>query len=70
MFFFAKKWNGQPRETEEMFPKWFKFEDIPFEKMWDDDKYWLEGVLNGKKIKADFVFKQGEKIYKYNIKTV
>ena len=39
--FVAKDWEGEPIESEEMLPKWFAFNEIPYEKMWDDDKHWL-----------------------------
>ncbi|MGC8478311.1 MAG: 8-oxo-dGTP diphosphatase [Candidatus Micrarchaeia archaeon] len=60
--FVAKKWRGEPKESEEMKPKWFKMDRLPYDKMWQDDKYWLEKVLNGKKIDAAFLF--GGKDYK------
>ncbi len=31
--FMAKTWQGSPKESEEMKPKWFEFKKIPFEKM-------------------------------------
>lgn len=60
--FLAKNWEGEPTESEEMLPKWFKIEEIPFEQMWDDDKFWLLHILKGKKFKAKFVFEKGEKV--------
>jgi 8-oxo-dGTP diphosphatase len=45
-----------------MVPKWFKAKAVPFEEMWDDDKFWLPHILEGKKVKAKFVFGKGEKI--------
>ena len=68
--FLAKLWEGEPVESEEMLPKWFKVQEIPFNKMWDDDKIWLPQVLSGKKLKADFIFKQGEIIDKHKVKIV
>lgn len=68
--FLVKNWEGEPIETEEMLPKWFKFAGIPFDKMWDDDKFWLLPVLEGKKLKADFIFKEGELIAKHDIKFI
>ena len=38
--------------------------------MWDDDKFWLPQILEGKKLKAKFTFKKGEKITEKNIKIV
>jgi len=68
--FLAKGWKGEPTESEEMFPKWSQIDKLPFAKMWDDEKHWLLLVLNGKKLKADFIFKQGEIMDKKNIKFV
>jgi len=65
--FFVKKWKGEPRQTEEMSPKWFAMKEIPIEKMWDDDKYWLARVLKGEKLSAKFVFGEGEKVSKCEI---
>jgi 8-oxo-dGTP diphosphatase / 2-hydroxy-dATP diphosphatase len=68
--FLAKNWSGQPEESEEMAPKWFDFNEIPYDKMWDDDKYWLPHILKGEKLEANFIFKEGEIIDKYSIKSV
>ena len=68
--FLVRDWQGEPAESEEMFPKWFKINDIPYNEMWDDDKHWLPKVLQGKKLKAKFIFKQGEKIINQDIKTI
>jgi len=66
--FVAKKWDGEPTESEEMLPKWFSFNEIPYDKMWADDKHWLGRVLKGEKLEADFVFGEGDKIKSFNIK--
>jgi len=68
--FLAEKWIGEPEESEEMAPKWFKVPEIPYDKMWDDDKYWLHHILAGEKLEADFVFKEGEIIAGHEIKIV
>lgn len=54
--FLVKEWAGSPKESEEMLPKWFKINNLPFEKMWQDDRHWLPLVLNGKKVNATFIF--------------
>jgi len=68
--FLAKEWEGEPKESEEMMPKWFKFSEIPYDKMWDDDTHWLPHVLKGEKLEADFIFKEGDIIDKHIIKIV
>lgn len=68
--FLVRFWDGEPIETEEMAPKWFKLTDIPFKEMWDDDKFWLPHILEGKKLRARFTFKKGEIIDRQDIKII
>lgn len=68
--FVATEWAGEPTESEEMMPKWFSFSEIPYESMWPDDKHWLPHVLQNKKLEADFLFGEGDKILDHNIKIV
>lgn len=65
--YFATNWLGEPKETEEMKPKWFKVASIPYENMWDDDPLWLSGVLRGEKIEAWFSFDNRNKVLDYRI---
>lgn len=60
--YLVREWEGEPTETEEMLPQWFKIKDIPYNKMWDDDKYWMPYILEGKKLRAKFVFNKEDKI--------
>lgn len=68
--FLAKEWSGNLQESEEMMPKWFKFQDIPYKDMWPDDIHWMPHILQGKKLEADFLFGEGDKIINHNIKIV
>ena len=54
--FHATRFSGNPIESEEMKPRWFGIEEIPFKKMWSDDEYWLPLFLKGKKFKGKFLF--------------
>src|SRR3972149_5594938 len=54
--FRSENFSGEPMETEEMKPQWFHVNDIPFQDMWPDDKYWMPLFLNGKKSKGRFLF--------------
>jgi 8-oxo-dGTP pyrophosphatase MutT (NUDIX family) len=54
--FLSEQWTGEPTESNEMAPDWYSFDKLPFEKMWQDDKHWLPLVLNGKRVKAEFIF--------------
>ncbi len=66
----ATRYEGMPAETEEMLPEEFFLDDIPYESMWPDDKYWLPNVLAGKKVRAEFTFADDGKIAGYDMKIV
>lgn len=50
--------SGEPQETEEMAFQWFNRKDLPYHQMWDDDKYWLPLVLEGKCLRGTVIFKE------------
>lgn len=68
--FLVRSWDGEPVESEEMTPKWFKVNEIPFSEMWPDDKIWLPKILEGNKVKAKFIFEDDEVIVDHNIEIV
>jgi len=68
--FVATAWTGVPAESEEMAPKWFTLDQIPYGEMWSDDPFWLPQVLEGKKISADFKLDASDVILNHTIKTV
>jgi len=48
--------KGRPRETYEAKPMWISVKDIPYQKMWSDDRVWLPLMLAGKKFTGRFLF--------------
>lgn len=54
--FRATDYSGTPTETDEAIPLWFKFDEIPYDEMWADDRHWLGRMLNGEKFHGDFIF--------------
>jgi 8-oxo-dGTP diphosphatase/2-hydroxy-dATP diphosphatase len=65
--FICTGWDGEPVETEEMAPRWFKLSEIPYADMWEDDKFWLPKVLDGKFVRGTFTFDADEKILDYTV---
>lgn len=63
-------YDGTPTETEEMAPRWFKFADIPYNEMWQDDVYWLPAVLAGRKLNTHFTFDQDDNMTEVKIMEV
>ncbi len=60
--FITTQWQGELSESEEMRGEWFKVIDIPYTSMWPDDIFWLPRILEGKKVKAQFTFGEGDVI--------
>lgn len=65
--YFCDEWEGEPGETEEMAPEWFEIEKIPYEKMWEDDTYWLPMALAGNKVYGEFTFDGNNKMLSHNV---
>lgn len=69
--FLVKDWKGEPKESEEMMPKWYFHHEIPFDAMWADDKHWLPAVLAGKKVQGRFDFtNKGAQIDEFDIREI
>jgi 8-oxo-dGTP pyrophosphatase MutT (NUDIX family) len=67
----ARKWTGEPVETEEMRPQWFPVSEIPFDQMWLEDKYWMAKFLADQKFEGEFYYnKDGSDISKYDLREI
>jgi 8-oxo-dGTP diphosphatase / 2-hydroxy-dATP diphosphatase len=62
--------TGTPVETEEMLPRWFEIDSIPYSEMWPDDQYWFPRFFEGKKFTAKFLFEGQNKILSQEITEV
>jgi 8-oxo-dGTP diphosphatase len=56
MVYFARAWTGTPVLSDEMEPRWFKLEELPYDEMWQADKIWLPKLLLGKQLRGTIVF--------------
>ncbi len=63
--FICRDWEGSPKNLGEGELKWFKIEEVPLDKMWDDDQYWLKPLLNGEYQHKRFYFDKDGKVIKY-----
>ena len=60
--FKSSNFLGEPTESEEMKPKWFHVDEIPFKEMWPDDLHWMPLFLKGDKFKGRFLFGESDVI--------
>lgn len=54
--FRANDLDGTPSESPEAVPRWFPADDLPYDRMWEDDRYWLPHLLADEAFTAHFVF--------------
>ena len=50
--FRADALEGEPVETDEAVPVWTPVDDIPYDRMWADDRYWLPHLLENRPFEA------------------
>ncbi len=64
--FFADDCTGDMAETDEADPFWQSVDQIPYDKMWEDDELWLPLAISGKYVKGHFIF-DGDKMISQEI---
>lgn len=64
------EFEGEPKESEEMKPQWFKVNEVPFADMWPDDILWFPLFLENKKFHGEFNFKDQNNLIDYKIDVI
>ena len=54
--FSASRFSGEPRPSAEGELRWFAEDQIPYDQMWADDRYWLPPLLSGQVFEGTFWF--------------
>jgi 8-oxo-dGTP pyrophosphatase MutT (NUDIX family) len=63
--FLSYEYEGEPKDTGEGVLDWFSIKDLPLDRMWPDDRYWLPQALRGEFVNYRFYFSADNKIRKY-----
>ncbi len=48
--FVATGYDGEPAESDEMQPRWFALDRIPWTEMWESDRLWFPRLLAGERV--------------------
>jgi 8-oxo-dGTP diphosphatase len=54
----ADDFSGTPTETDEAVPVWTALDEIPYHRMWEDDRHWLPLLLEEQPFLGRFVFEE------------
>ncbi len=68
--FKASEFSGEPHETDEMAPKWFYRDELPFQDMWPSDLYWFPMFFRGRKFIAHFDLDENDRVLHRELKEV
>lgn len=68
--YLTTEWTGDLIESDEMKPMWFYKNRLPFDRMFADDKLWLERVIVGEKLKCKFCFDKEFNLTNYEIEKI
>lgn len=62
----SEEFEGVPTETIEAKPLWVPLDQIPFERMWEDDHIWLPMLLRGERFQGRWLF-DGDRMLDYEL---
>lgn len=64
----SEEFKGVPVETLEARPLWVSVDEIPYERMWEDDSLWLPMLLRGERFQGRWLF-DGDTMLDYELLT-
>lgn len=65
--FSSADFEGEPKESEEMRPRWFTIGRIPYREMWESDGIWFPQLLAGGRVGYRIYFNEEMRLLKYEV---
>lgn len=62
----TETFEGTPTESDEADPFWVPLDEIPYDRMWEDDRIWLPMMLRGEHFHGRWVF-DGDRMLDYEL---
>ncbi|WIA09333.1 hypothetical protein OEZ85_008740 [Tetradesmus obliquus] len=63
-------YTGEPCESQEMAPVWMHPQELPYDKMWADDRWWYPVFLRGASFQGVFAFTNTTQLVWHNLQEV
>ncbi len=64
--YLINSWKGEPQETSEIKPSWYKKDNMPYDQMWDDARLWIPQVLSGMAVNHEYMLGPTLKVVEFN----
>lgn len=64
--FVAHDLEGEAVETDEATPVWTSLDSVPYDRMWEDDRYWLPLLIEGRTFDARTLF-DGDRLLGFTV---
>ena len=67
--FVTQNFEGEAKETAEAVPFWCHWDEVPYHRMWENDRYWWPCVRARKLLHGDFVFEE-DRLLEHDIRLI
>ena len=64
--FASTSFSGEPIETDEAIPMWVSRAELPYDEMWEDDRFWMPHMLAGRHFIGWYLF-DGDSMVDYRL---
>ena len=65
--FTTDDFSGEPTESDEMTPQWFKVSELPLSEMWRADKEWVPRVFEEGEFKGEFFYNENDELVDFSV---
>ncbi len=69
-FFKSSKYNGRAKETKEFTSKWFNVDEIPYQELLEENRFWLPMMLQNHHFQGRISLDNNHKIKDYKLEQV
>ncbi|HKJ15749.1 MAG TPA: 8-oxo-dGTP diphosphatase [Xanthomonadales bacterium] len=52
----TQSFEGVPYETREAAPLWVRQDEVPYQEMWEDDRFWIPMLIRGERFQTRWIF--------------